>query len=279
MAPLLEYFRSTFPKPRGKNWGADRLSAAKAAIAEPARLAQLFEESVRMVEREYRNYQPFHPEAHTFGMRGKTTTAHGDELRATVDVAARLAKREVWKVEGNWQLDFHYLDREIPLARAKPKSKQDPGPLLKVDLFLAANDDRTPILSEIKVRKDECAFYALIQLLTQAAYAVTLSQRERLVLFGSRSDFVLLEAIPGELAWLDLYVLLVEPPVGYPYDDLRVIAIELSHKLIADSSLASRIGCIAWITGTDQPNRELAFEAVAVAASSLRRPGRHRFPV
>jgi hypothetical protein len=233
-----------------------------------------------MVEREYRNYQPFYPLEHTFGVWADTKIPHGAELRGTVDVAARLSEGAIWKVEGNSKLDFRYLDREIPLARAKPKPKQDPGALLEVDLFLGAVD-RTPILSEVKIREDQCPFYALIQLLTQAAYAVTPSQRERLVLFGSQPDFVLLEAVPGELAWLDLYVLLVDPPRGYPYDDLRIKAIELSHKLIADSSLASRIGCIAWVTGVgvDRPERGLAFEALAVAASCLRRPRRRRFPL
>jgi hypothetical protein len=47
------------------------------------------------------------------------------------------------------------------------------------------------------VKRDQCAF-ALIQLLTQAAYAVTPSQRERLVLFGSWPDFFLSEAMPGQ---------------------------------------------------------------------------------
>jgi hypothetical protein len=195
-------------------------------------------------------------------------------------VAARLSNGEIWPVANNSKLNFRYLDREIPLARAKPKPMQDPGALLEVDLFLAAVD-RTPILGEVKIRDDQCAFYALIQLLTQAAYAVTPSQRARLVLFGSRTDLVLLEALPGELAWLDLYVLLIDPPSGNPYDELRTKAIELSHKLIADSSLASRIGCIAWVTGVgvDRPERGLAFEALAVAASCLRRPRRRRFPL
>lgn len=249
-----------------------RLSEAKKWIDKPGELARYFEDSVAIVEREYRNYQPFYPLRHTFGVRGKTTIPHGEELRATVDVAARLSKREIWQVEGNSQLDFRYLDREIPLARAKPKPKQDPGSLLEVDLFLANAYDRTPILGEIKIGKDECPFYALIQLLTQAAYAVTPSQRERLVLFGSRPDFVLLEAVPGKPAGLDLYVLLIKPPVGYPYDDLRAEAIKLSDKLIADSSVASRIGRIAWIKGTNPPDGGLHLEAIAVAASRLRSP-------
>jgi hypothetical protein len=276
--PLLEYFRSTFPKPRGKSWGAHRLSDAEAAIAESARLAHFFDESVKTVECEYRNYQPFYPRNHTFGLRGNTEIAHGDELQYTVDVAARLSKRKIWKVQGNSQLDFRYLDREIPLARAKPGPKQDPGSLLEVDLFLANAYDRTPILSEVKLKKDECPFYALIQLLTQAAYAATQSQRERLVLFGSRPDFVLRESIPSESTTVDLYVLLIDPPAGSPYDDLQVAAIELSKSLIADECVASRIGRIAWITGTGWRKRSLAFKAITVATSRRRSPRTTRVP-
>ena len=176
--PLLDYFRSSLcKKPRGKDWGAYRISKAEKWIASPAQLAELFERSVEAVEREYLNYQPFHPDGHTFGVRGKTTIRHGDELRYTVDVAARLAKRDVWKVEHNSQLDFRYLDREIPIARAKPKPEQDPGSLLEVDLFLANAYDRTPILGEIKIRKDECPLFALIQLLSRRPLGNALATR------------------------------------------------------------------------------------------------------
>lgn len=281
--PLLDYFRSTFKTPRGKDWGADRLLAAKELIANPDKLPRLFDESAKKVEREYLNYQPFYPRSHTFGLRGKTEIAHGDELQFTVDVAARLSERErkrerIWKVEGNSELDFRYLDREIPVARVNPKPKQDPGSLLKVDLFLANAYDRTPILGEVKIKKDECAFYALIQLLTQASYAATTSQRERLVLFGSRPDLVLREAVPRKPATLDLYVLLIKPPIGDPYDELRTAVIELSTSLIADKRVTSRIGRIAWITGTDWRQRSLTFKAIAMATSPRRSPRRTHVP-
>lgn len=281
--PLLDYFRSTFKRPYGKGWGTARLSEANNLIANPSKLARLFDESVKKVEREYVNYQPFYPRSHTFGLRAKTEIAHGDDLQYTVDVAARLwdrGREMIWKVEGNSELDFRYLDREIPVARANsnPKPKQDPGSLLKVDLFLANAYDRTPILGEVKITKDECAFYALVQLLTQAAYAATPSQRDRLVLFGSRPDFVLREAVPRKPATLDLYVLLIKPPIGEPYDELRTAAIELSKSLIADERVASRIGRIAWITGTGWRKRSLAFKAITVATSRRRSPQTTRVP-
>ncbi len=75
------------------------------------------------------------------------------------------------------------------------------------------------------VHGEQCSIYALIQLLTQAAYTVTRSQRERLVLFGSQPEFILSEALPGIPAKLDLYLLLVEPPTP-----LRVL-IELGPGL------------------------------------------------
>ena len=262
--PLLRYFRETLCKsPRGKDWGAFRISEAERWLADPGALAAWFDESVEIVASEYRNYQPFHPTGHTFGYRGKTGIRHGDELRYTVDVAARLAKRELWHVDGNSRLDFRYIDREVPLARAKPKPEQDPGSLLEVDLFLANARDRTPILAEVKIGTDECPFYALTQLLTQAAYAVTPSQRERLVLFGSRPDFVLLEAVDGTPARTDLYVLLVNPPENPPYGDLLTVAIALSRNLMRDPRIANRIRRIAWLKGAEPPEGGLALEYIA----------------
>ena len=261
--PLLRYFRETLcTSPRGREWGIRRIAEADAQLADPRRVAQDFHESVEIVAREYRNYQPFHPIGHTFGVQGTSGIRHGANLVRTADVAARLARRDVWHVDGNSKLDFRYIDREVPLARAKPKPNQDPGALLEVDLFLANDHDRTPILAEVKIGTDECPFYALIQLLTQAAYAVTPSQRERLVLFGSRPEFVLKEAVDGQPGKTDLYVLLVNPPQRPPYSELRERAIALGKKLIALPGIKSRIRRIAWIEGVDASPDGLALKTI-----------------
>lgn len=211
------------------------------------------------VERVYRNNQPFHPDGHVFGVHPRTGIPHGDKLERTVDVAERLSRRDVWHVENNPRLDFRYLDREVALTRAKPKPTQDPGTALRVDLLLA-NCDRTPV-----------------QLLTQAAYAVTPSQRERLVLFGSRPEFVLREAVPGEPApRIDLYVLLVELPNESPYGALLDQALTLSKALMRERAITSRVRRIAWIKGVDEAERSLSFHLIAVASS--RRPIRAAAP-
>ena len=133
---LLEYFRLDFFDERQELGCRTACCCAKAAIAQPARLAQLFDESVRTVEREYRKLSAVPPaKGHVFGAWADTKIPHGAELRGTVDVAARLSERATWKVEGDTRLDFRYLDREVPLARAKPKPKQDPGRCSKSTCF------------------------------------------------------------------------------------------------------------------------------------------------
>jgi hypothetical protein len=275
--PLLRHFRSPpFSGDKGATWGEDRLTEAKKLLAAPHELAACFEESVEQVEREYSNYQPFYPREHVFGVWDDTKVPHGDKLRGTVDVAERLSRGSIWHVANeknrDW-LDFRYLDREIVLIRARPKPTQEPTTALRVDLLLGNARDRTPILAEVKIKKDQCALYALIQLLTQAAYAVTPSQRERLVLFGSRPEFVLREVVPDEPApRIDLYVLLVEPPDEPPYKELLAQAVTLSKALIREPAITSRVRRIAWIKGVHEPQRSLSLHEIAVASSRLPRP-------
>jgi len=76
-------------------------------------------------------------------------------------------------------------------------------------------------------------------------------RRERLVLFGSKPDFVLREALPGQPARLDLYILLVNPKAGHPHADIRVTAMRLSRKLERDARVSSKIRRIAWLEGHD----------------------------
>ena len=273
--PILRYFRSLpYAGPKGKTWGADRIAEAERLLSNPGLLAAHFAESAATVEAEYRNYQPFYPKSHTFGTQAKTKERHGESLRYTVDVAARLASKAEaeWEVEGGARLGFRYLDREIEIARANPSPIAPEGAVLKVDLFLANSRDRTPILCEVKIRDDQCPLYALIQLLTQAAYAATQSQRERLVLFGSTPDFVLREALPEDPPMLDLYVLLVEPPNKNLYKELRLLAIELGRTLIADRSVGERIGRIAWLEAQPKDEHTLTIRAIDSVQSRFRTP-------
>ncbi len=264
--PLLRYFRSPpYAGKKGRHWGEARVKEAQRLLADPARLPRLFADSVALVESTYRNYQPFHPEGHTFGVNARTQLPHGQELASTADIAARLAARDTWNVPEDERLAFVYVDREIELTRSKPthSSRADQS-VLRLDLFLANTRDRMPILCEAKLREDQCALYALVQLLTQAAYAATRSQRERLVLFGSRPDFVLQEAVPDKEARLDLYVLLVEPSEGSPHSEILPIAINVGRKTLADPLVSQRIRRLAWIHAEGTQDRSLALRLLNV---------------
>jgi hypothetical protein len=273
---LLEYFsKPLFQGPKGE-WLDERLKEARALAQDPTSLLRKFQESLELFEHSYSNYQPFHPKRHEFEEK------HGKEPNGGVDVAARLRCREhpkwrerIWKVGNDRSLDFVYLDREIELARSnpgppKPDDDTPLGNVLIADLFLANAYDRMPILGEVKVRTDQCPFYALIQIVCEASYAATPSQRERLVLFGSRDDFVLSESLIDERTTIDLYILLVKPSKAQIYCDLRDAAIDLSEKLVDDKEFGRNIGRIAWITGDEDDAEGLIFQALASATSDFR---------
>lgn len=273
--PLLRYFRSPpYTGPKGREWGEARMAEARTLLADPKKLPSLFAESIAIVESTYRNYQPFYPKSHDFGLNAGTGLPHGHELGSTPDIAARLAARTAWEVPEAKRLAFRYIDREIELTRSRPThaSRADQS-VLRLDLFLVNARDRMPILCEAKLREDQCALYALVQLLTQTAYASTRSQRERLVLFGSRPDFVLQEAVPNKNARLDLYLLLVEPPTKPPHSEILPLAIKLGRKLAADPLVSQRVRRLAWIeaTGTEDRSLDLRLLSVSQARSPVQR--------
>src|SRR5438876_7993403 len=101
LTPLVELFRDL---PTGRGAQARRLEQLESFIEKPAELAELFASSVDMVEGEFSSSQPFYPVAHRFGCK-PDGTPHGKRLTATVDVAARLARKPQWCVEGDPRLD------------------------------------------------------------------------------------------------------------------------------------------------------------------------------
>jgi hypothetical protein len=245
-------------------WGPKYLKATTTLLENPEWLLAAFDASVTEFAQAYRNYQPFRPVEKHFGVWRDTKIPHGQSLRGTTDVAHRLAEKPRWDVEGGPGLSFRYLDREIVIAHAKPR----PNPSnptrasLRVDLILGNEKTRAPILCEVKVKNDKNAFYALIQLLTQASYAVSSSQRERLVLYASQRDFILKQALPGQPATIDLYVMLVEQPTDEWRRKILKKSIALSRKLTKDERVRSRIGKIAWIEGQDHESQGLTLRAL-----------------
>jgi hypothetical protein len=272
LTPLVKTFRKL---PTGRDAQSERLTQLKKFVAKPAPLVRQFTESVEAVEKQFNCSQPFYPSAHTFGSK-PDGTVHGERLTATVDVAKRLSKRSRWVVEGDRSLDFGYLDRELELARAKPGTPypNGSGANLVLDLFLANTSDRTPILCELKIGTDQDSYYALLQLLCLAAYAVPASQRARLVLWGSRPDRVLTEEVAGRpIPPIDLYILMLRPPKTRLYPEITEEAKKLSEQLVRQPEIAMYVRRIAWLLAEDHNG---ALKISAEAVHQRRRGAPHR---
>lgn len=103
----------------------------------------------------------------------------------TEHLQALLWRPPRWAVEGEPRLDFEFLARELtPISSVKGKERvwlaEDPRRHLSLDALLVNVEDRTPIVSEIKVGADENAELALVQALATAAQLSSPSQLRRL---------------------------------------------------------------------------------------------------
>jgi hypothetical protein len=151
-------------------------------LEDPGRLASLFLLSVAQFSRYSNVDEPFHegPFAPQF------TPEHCTEpIRRTVHVACRLAgadRRTIECAEGA-SLEVLYVDRELDVMRTSKTQMLDDGTpskrALVLDLLLA-RPDGTPVLTELKIKKDTHPVCALLQVLAAAAHLVTPAQRKRL---------------------------------------------------------------------------------------------------
>lgn len=170
-----------------------RLNVVQNLLRDTSELVGAFDETVHAYW-DYANLHPFTP--------GRASR-YAPGCEKTEEVAATLEERGVhgrWEVAGARSLDFVYLDREIVPAAGHTRRG-----VVKADVILATSGRRL-IIGEIKTSTDTDAFGALLQGLHAAAQLAGPTQRARLRLWCSRSDFVVGEQIP------DVYILLVNHP-------------------------------------------------------------------
>jgi hypothetical protein len=191
---------------------SDRLKVVEDLVKDPSHLAGAFDETVRAYW-DYANLHPFTPGRAVGYLPG---------CEKTEQVAAALERRGVhpWEVTGARSFDFVYLDREIVPAAGCTRSG-----VVKADVILAAARGRRPIIGEIKTATDTDAFGALLQGLGAAAQLAGPTQRARLRLWCSRSDFVVGAQIP------DVYVLLVNHQTTGEKPKILTETLELREKL------------------------------------------------
>jgi hypothetical protein len=142
-------------------------------------------------------------------------------------------KKGAVSVDGDPDLNFAYLDREIVPTRTKPGRK---GPKLEVDLVLANVMTGRPIVSELKIASDKDPYTGLVQALAGAAQMISDSQRERLDEHAGRDGVS--KWFAGPLATkeqepkIDVYVLLADfPEVGRDRFKQLGRAVDLAAKL------------------------------------------------
>jgi hypothetical protein len=158
----------------------------------------------------------------------------------TEHLAWRLWKPSRWKVDKAAGLDFFYVDREIVTARTKaPAAVTDNQRLERLDLLLCNAEDRTPILAELKIGKDENAFYAFVQGLAHLAQLQSKTQRKRLA--NVYPDF-----FPAAPEQFDLYLILFDQQTTGKRGDLRDQAEALATQLADGESIPAlrRVACL-----------------------------------
>jgi hypothetical protein len=191
---------------------------------DPTQLAGDFVESVTQLQEVLIGTGPFHDGGRKLlpapaGIRKRNRIANTDEL------ASLLETRPRFRVDRHRKLDFHYLDREITVARAldvqgRPRYQASP---VQLDLLLVNAEDETPIAGEIKVRADKDPEAALLQGLLYASLLAPEAQRTRLAVaypdvfrggIPKRVDvYVILHALPKSRRKLLDSALALAPPI------------------------------------------------------------------
>lgn len=189
-----------------------RLRAAEETTAEE--VAEEFVQSVHAFER-FQVDDPFFPE-----IAGRDDGKRKESERRTYGWAMAMKRTPVIKVDGDAELDFRYVEREIVPTRTEHRrefeapvddDQERKGHHLQVDLILANARSGRPIIAELKIASDKEPYTALIQALAAAAQLTPHNQRQRL------AQLPRAPAGPATEPVIDVYVLLA----GFPPDGLH----------------------------------------------------------
>jgi hypothetical protein len=189
-----------------------------------------------------------------------------DRVGDTEQVQAMLWQPPRWRVPGRPDLDFEFLARELtPTSSVKGRKRvwllEDRRCHLSLDALLVNAADRTPIVAEIKVRKDENAELALVQALAAAAQLSSPSQLRRL-----HREFR--DALGrGAPSRLDVYIITSDSPQGEVRPALAARAHARAGQLIESGALQEWIRRIAFLEMSlvdGRPVFSLIHEAAAI---------------
>jgi hypothetical protein len=168
------------------------------------------------------------------------------------EVLRRISQQGI-RIPTHPELDADYVDYELHPLRTTGWAEFENGEACGVrggiDILLANNRDKLPVLVEQKGKNDVNLFLALVQALTYAVEFSTPWQRERLARF-----------YPGRFAWgaeepaLDIYLVLVEEPASRSHlTFLRIVDKTCEQLLTPGTAVAAMVRRIACLQ-TDDPD-------------------------
>lgn len=163
----------------GKPFGLQQHHLKMAKGMTCAGLVAAFVGSVDAYEGYANRCQPF------FGKQRTLTEAHrptDDESLKTSSIAWWLEQSNDLVGEGGERLGLQYVEREIVPLRAAGYGKGTSDlsrRSRRLDLLLT-DDQRAPVVTEVKAKTDQHPFYGMIQVLLLAAQLASVPQRERL---------------------------------------------------------------------------------------------------
>jgi len=220
----------------------ERLRLADDLLRDPSPLVETFDASVATFST-YDNPEAFYSNPKR---EPKPPELRGEILK-THHVAWHLRQQETLEVVDAPELKARYVDYEIAPARTTDHAEfSDDGRAWRsgmfIDLLLANCEDSTPIVGELKIRRDKDPFTALVQVLACAAHLATPNQYERMRRFAPAGQFPV-----RDRPLLDGYVLLYHF-LDEPQPDLAKLdqkAEQLGARLMEHPEIAGRLRRIA----------------------------------
>lgn len=179
---------------------------------------------------EYKNIdEPFLPSPQNLAKR-KSLPVNVVTISSDEDVISVLLERNPEIDVGDEDYNFKYIEREVPTCRT-PKTKSVAGIRESgaggIDFIGFNCKNHLPILGEIKVKEDQNAFYALIQLLMYLSQLSTPNQLERI---GKHNFFKNDSSFTPKTSFY-LYILLVFTKYGKLKDEILTETQKLAEHL------------------------------------------------
>lgn len=215
-----------------------RRDLARDLAKDPTPLAVDFAASVAQMTTSYVNAAPFRPTARLPRPPTRPGIANG------TDLAWHLHEQGTLTVADAPELAAEYADYELSVLSTRGRAVFDDeaqtpaGRALKVDVLLANAADRTPIVAEVKFRRDKEPFSAIVQLLAYIAHLTSPSQYERLRTHVPTGDYP-----AAEVARFDGYLMLYRfgESANTYLDDLLHAAEATSEGLMRQAAVTRHV--------------------------------------